>query len=42
MSGSSVFAEFYEIKAKAVKVTVEVPQGQKTVGLSEIRILAKA
>lgn len=42
MSGSSVFAEFNEIKVNTVKVTVEVPAGQKSVGISEIRILAKA
>lgn len=41
MSGAFAFAEFYDVAVKSVKVTVEVPAGQKTVGISEIRILGK-
>ena len=37
--GASAYAEFDELKVKTVKVTVEVPKGQETVGISEIRIL---
>ena len=40
--GSAAFAEFYELKnIKTVRITVEVPAGQDTVGISEIRILGK-
>ena len=41
MSGSAAFSEFYELKAKSVKITVNVPDGQSKVGLSEIRILGR-
>lgn len=41
MSGSAAFAEFYDINVKSVKVTVEVPNGQSRVGISEIKILGK-
>ena len=41
MSGASVFAEFYEIGVTSVKVTVDVPEGQEEVGISEIKILGK-
>lgn len=39
--GSAVYAEFDELKVKAIRITVEVPEGQKTVGISEVRILGK-
>lgn len=37
--GASAYAEFEELKVKTVKITVEMPEGQETVGISEIRIL---
>ena len=40
-SGSFAYAEFYDQKVSSVKVTVEVPEGQEQVGISEIRILGK-
>lgn len=39
--GAAAYAEFEELNVKSVKVTVEVPEGQETVGISEIRILGK-
>jgi len=39
--GASAYAEFYELNVKSVRITVEVPEGQDTVGISEIRILGK-
>jgi len=41
-SGASAFAEFYDLKVKSVKITVDVPEGQDKVGISEIKILGKA
>lgn len=41
-SGSAAFAEFYDISVKSIKITVEVPQDQERVGISEIKILGKA
>lgn len=41
-SGTAAFAEFYDIDVKTIRITVEVPEGQDYVGLSEIRILGKA
>lgn len=41
-SGAAAFAEFYDVKVKSVKITVDVPEGQEKVGISEIRILGKA
>ncbi len=40
-SGASAFCEFYDIKVKNIKITVDVPDGQDQVGLSEIKILGK-
>ena len=40
-SGAAAFIEFYDINVKSVKVTVDVPEGQESVGISEIRILGK-
>jgi len=41
-SGAAALAEFNGIKVKSVKITVEVPEGQDEVGISEIKILGKA
>ena len=41
-SGTAAFAEFYDIEVTSVKITVDVPEGQDRVGISEIRILGKA
>lgn len=41
-SGAAAFAEFYDVNVKSVKITVDVPEGQDEVGISEIRILGKA
>ena len=40
-SGAAAYAEFEELHVKSVKITVEVPEGQDAVGISEIRILGK-
>jgi len=42
LSGAAAFAEFKEVKVKNIKITVEVPEGQEKVGLSEIKILGVA
>ena len=39
--GACTYAEFSELTVKSVKITVEVPEGQEKVGISEIRILGK-
>lgn len=39
--GASAYAEFNELNVKAIKVTVEVPEGQENVGISEVRIIGK-
>ena len=39
--GASAYAEFDELNVKTIKVTVEVPQGQENVGISEVKILGK-
>ena len=39
--GACAYAEFNELNVKTVKITVEVPAGQESVGISEIRILGK-
>lgn len=41
VSGAAAFAEFYDIDVKTVRITVEVPNGQDFVGISEIKILGK-
>jgi hypothetical protein len=41
ISGSAAYAEFDELNVKSVRITVEVPNGQESVGISEIRILGK-
>lgn len=40
-AGAAAFAEFDNITVTAVRVVVDVPEGQEQVGLSEIRILGK-
>ena len=39
--GAAAYAEFDALTVKSVKITVEVPAGQESVGISEIRILGK-
>ena len=39
--GAAAYAEFDELNVKSVRVTVEVPEGQESVGISEVRILGK-
>jgi len=39
--GAAAYAEFNELNVKSVRITVEVPEGQESVGISEIRILGK-
>lgn len=39
--GAAAYAEFDELNVKSVRITVQVPEGQESVGLSEIRILGK-
>ena len=39
--GAAAYAEFDELNVKSVRITVDVPEGQESVGISEIRILGK-
>ena len=39
--GAAAYAEFEKLHVKTVEITVEVPKGQDSVGISEIRILGK-
>jgi hypothetical protein len=39
--GAAAYAEFDELNVKSIRITVEVPNGQETVGISEVRILGK-
>lgn len=39
--GAAAYAEFDELNVKSVRITVEVPEGQESVGISEVRILGK-
>ena len=39
--GTCVYAEFDELKVKSIRVTIDLPKGQKSVGISEIRVLGK-
>ena len=41
-SGAAAFAEFYDVAVTNIKITVELPENQSKVGLSEIKILGKA
>ena len=40
-SGAAAFAEFYDQDVTAVSITVDLPEGQERIGISEIRILGK-
>lgn len=40
-SGAAAYAEFDELNVKSIRITVEVPKGQESVGISEVRILGK-
>lgn len=39
--GAAAYAEFAEKNIKTIRITVEVPKGQDTVGISEIRVLGQ-
>lgn len=39
--GAAAYAEFDELNVSSVKITIEVPEGQESVGISEVRILGK-
>ena len=39
--GAAAYAEFDELNVKTIRITIEVPEGQEQVGISEIRILGK-
>lgn len=39
--GVAAYAEFDELNTKSIRITVEVPKGQESVGISEIKILGK-
>ncbi len=39
--GAAAYAEFNELNVKSIRITVEIPEGQESVGISEIRILGK-
>lgn len=39
--GAAAYAEFDELNVKSIRITVEVPEGQQSVGVSEVRILGK-
>lgn len=41
--GAAAFAEFYDLKATKIEITIEVPTDKQgyTVGISEIKLLAK-
>lgn len=41
VSGAAAYAEFDELNVKSIRITVEIPEGQDSVGISEIRILGK-
>ncbi|MBQ8802821.1 MAG: family 43 glycosylhydrolase [Tyzzerella sp.] len=39
--GAATYAEFDELNVKSIRITVEVPEGQESVGISEVRILGQ-
>ena len=41
ISGAAAYAEFDELNVKSVRITMEVPEGQESIGISEVRILGK-
>ena len=38
---ANVYAEFNEIKVNKIRFTVEIPEGQSEVGISEIAVLGR-
>ena len=39
--GVAAYAEFDELNVKSIRITIEVPENQDSVGISEIRVLGK-
>ena len=39
--GAAAYAEFEELNVKSIRITLDVPEGQENVGISEVRILGK-
>ena len=39
--GAAAYAEFDELNVKSIRITIEVPENQDSVGISEIRVLGK-
>ena len=39
--GAAAYAEFDALNVKSIRIEVEVPEGQASVGISEVRILGK-
>ena len=40
-SGAAAYAEFDELNVKSIRITIEIPENQDSVGISEVRILGK-
>lgn len=39
--GAAAYAEFDELNVKSIRITIDVPENQNSVGISEIRVLGK-
>jgi hypothetical protein len=39
--GAAAYAEFEELNVKSIRITIDVPANQDSVGISEIRVLGK-
>lgn len=39
--GAAAYTEFAYMNVKSIKITIDVPDGQDSVGISEVRILGK-
>ena len=39
--GAAAYIKFAYMNVKSIKITIEVPDGQEAVGISEVRILGK-
>ena len=39
--GAAAYAEFDELNVKSIRITIDVPENQDSVGISEIRVLGK-
>lgn len=39
--GAAAYAEFDELNVKSIRITIDVPENQESVGISEIRVLGK-